>query len=89
MTSVQVNAMLPNTRSSLRSFPVRNTPDVEITGLQQRLDSLREQLYLALRTVNQASHEAHRKALAARIQDLEADIAALTAKRAMRWRKAS
>ena len=39
-----------------------------------------------VRTVNQASHQADRRALAIRIHDLEADIAALTAKRAMRWR---
>ena len=83
----QPKAMLRPTRTRLRSFPV--TQDKEILALQQRLDILRDQLYVALRTVNQSSHEAHRKALAARIDDLEADIAALTAKRAMRWRKAS
>ena len=80
-------AMLRPYRTRLRSFPV--IQDTEILTLQQRLDTLRDQLYVALRTVNQASHEAHRKALAARIDDLEADITALTAKRAMRWRQAS
>ena len=78
-------AMPKHTR--LRSFPVLQ--DKEVLALQQRLDTLRDQLYVVLRTVNQASHEAHRKALAARIDDLEADIAALTAKRAMRWRQTS
>ena len=80
-------AMLRPSRTRLRSFPV--IQDKEILALQQRLDTLRDQLYVALRTVNQSSHEAHRKALAARIDDLEADITALTAKRAMRWRQAS
>ena len=77
--------MLRPTRTRLRSSPV--IQDKEVLSLQQRLDTLREQLYWALRTVNQSSHEAHRNALAARIDDLEADIAALTAKRAMRWRR--
>ena len=80
--------MLKNCRNRLRSFPVK-TRDPEVASLQQRLDGLREQLYLALRTVSKASHEAHRIALAARIQDLEADITALTVKRAMRWRKST
>jgi hypothetical protein len=75
--------MLKDPRTSLRAFPV--TQDKEVLVLQQRLDALRDQLYWTLRTVNQASHEAHRKALAARINDLEADIAALTAKRTLRW----
>ena len=77
--------MLRPTRTRPRSFPFPQ--DKEVLALQQRLDTLREQFYWTLRTVNQASHEAHRNALAARIDDLEADIAALTAKRAMRWRQ--
>ena len=83
--TIRLSPMRPNPRSSLRSFPV--APDEEIIALQQRLDALRDQLYWTVRTVNQTSHEAHRKALAALIHDLKADIAALTAKRAMHWRQ--
>ena len=77
-----------DSRTRLRAFPV-SAPDKELIALQQRLDALRDQLYWTLRTVNQASHEAHRKALTERVHDLEADIAAMAAKRAARWRRAA